>query len=128
MSIKAYELMALAAKEPEKYQGKKFRVVNGAAISYGSKHAYTEVVFDGDDFVNQVGNSFRLFFSSITELEEILPYVTFEEATKSEMRIKHDNWGGYVCLSGAIYLLSTYPSKSLRTMLSEKKWLVEPEG
>lgn len=67
--IPAYKLMALAAENPQEYEGRKYKVIDGLAVSvYGkgiNEFIIRQGVFDG------CGG--HLYISITTELEEIPP-------------------------------------------------------
>lgn len=77
----ASELMELARKEPQKYEGKRYKVVDGAYDCDG--HAVTELYVGTDgDFRNKL-DGYRVFVGYDTELEEIPQPVSFKEAVKA---------------------------------------------
>lgn len=81
--IKACELMTETLKNPEKYEGKKYKVKFGACITYGGKDL-EEVIATGGYLVG--GAASRVYVSETTELEEIKPGpkpVPFMEAVKA---------------------------------------------
>ena len=79
----ASELMELARKEPEKYEGKRYDVVDGAVVDInGHEHSEFKVNRCGT-FEDIKGEQLRLYVSDITELEEIPPPVPVLEAIKA---------------------------------------------
>lgn len=93
--IKAYELMKLAAENPEKYEGKRYKVCGIYCIDHrGNK--YAEAIFHNGILEGEGCNNW-LFVNSNTILEEIPPEpkpVSFREATQSGKKIKpsEDGW------------------------------------
>jgi hypothetical protein len=88
--IKAYELMKLAADNPGKYEGKRYRVVDGSTLVAGDvNRLYGEFVVNTKDssaLFNSPDKAFGLAIYANTILEEILPeqkLVTFMEAVKA---------------------------------------------
>ena len=79
--IKAYELMKLAAENQDKYKGKRFKVVGYTAITMrGEETKEIEFTSNGQMGCN---NGKVAYISSDTELEEIKPSVTFNDAMNS---------------------------------------------
>jgi hypothetical protein len=73
MQIKAYDLMKLAAENPQKYEGKRYKVVDGAAIEPSGKEMLYEVKVNkhGRLVCGSIDN--WAYISVYTELEEIKP-------------------------------------------------------
>ena len=109
----ASELMELARKEPQKYEGKRYKVVEGAYDCDG--HAVTELYVGTDgDFRNKF-DGYRVFVGYDTELEEIPQTVIFSEAVKAAIKGKKPT----ITLDGDTYTLTAEKS-----MLSGKGyWL-----
>ncbi len=82
--IHAYDLMKLAAENPQEYKGKRYEVVGlGAAAidTCGHEHKVITITEEG----SFGDGTLRLYVSNITELIEILPEpkpVSFDEARK----------------------------------------------
>jgi hypothetical protein len=90
--MKAYELMYLAKREPQKYEGKKYKVVGGHAFdNEGGRLGATDIinVEKGEMYFN---NIFELNISQHTELEEIQPSVDFLTAVKAYSEGKTIRW------------------------------------
>jgi hypothetical protein len=78
--------MELARKEPQKYEGKRYKVVRGSARGYnGDESKEIKLCSSG-----QMSTGFlAAYISSDTELEEIPQPVTFMEAVKAAIEGKH---------------------------------------
>jgi len=70
-TIKAYDLMKLAAENPEKYEGKKYQVIKGAAIDAAFAKEY-ETVIVKDSVLTDTDNCYRIYVSDMTELKEVV--------------------------------------------------------
>lgn len=83
MSIKGYELMRLAKENPEKYEGKRYKVVKGIVLNKNGGCFYYEVVVYNGEIVIAANKNHSALIDSSTELEEIKQPVTPQEAAKS---------------------------------------------
>jgi hypothetical protein len=93
--MKAYELMRLAAENPQKYEEKKYKV--DEAYDRGG-NAVTELYVTGHGDLRNSANGYRAYIGYDTELKEIQQPVPFMEAVRaySEGRgIRHNLDGGY---------------------------------
>lgn len=92
----ASELMELARKEPQKYEGKRYKVSEGSAMYNCATHLrYTECEIKGGRLQS---GAFPMMTFSDTELEEIPRPVPFLEAAKAydegtDIMCKHDIFG-----------------------------------
>jgi hypothetical protein len=81
--LKAFELMKLAAENPQKYEGKRYKVVEGAVVdTRGKEHEGFRIERDG----TLADGNLRLYVSNYGEVEEIKPEpkpVPFLEAVKA---------------------------------------------
>lgn len=75
----ASELMELARKEPAKYEGKRYKVVGGTAITHSGEDIENVTLVLGG-FADR---NYRLYVSDNTELEKIPQPVSFMEAVKA---------------------------------------------
>lgn len=79
--MKAYELMAKAVAEPEKYEGKKYGVTRGAVIDMdGNEHKKVEII---KEFGTLSCEGLRLYVSDSAEVMEIQQEVPFFQAAKA---------------------------------------------
>lgn len=88
--MKAYELMALAEKEPTKYAGRTYKIVHGCAIRATSEretHCFNGIMVDGNGELIGVTDGkvtiYLAYVSSGVEVEEIPQDVPFMEAVKA---------------------------------------------
>jgi hypothetical protein len=94
--MKAYELMALVAKEPERYEGKRYKVTAGNSTHLGERYSTVEVHKDfnaenGMTLVGVKGDDATKLLVSVTtrtELEEIQEPVDFMTAVKANYEDK----------------------------------------
>lgn len=121
--MKAYELMKLAAEDPDKYSGKKYRVTNACVIHLSDIKLHYEVA------VNEMGrliipqaNDDWAYVNSHTELQEIPQPVSFMEAVKAYKEGKTIRSDG-VCAFAHIYDPKVNCGKGL---LDERKIGVDP--
>ena len=85
MKLYASELMELARKEPEKYDGKRYKVLGLYCIGPESQF-YGEVIVDSEGKLQGKGHDNWAYINSNTKLEEIPPEpkpVPFMEAVKA---------------------------------------------
>lgn len=75
----ASELMELARKEPEKYEGKRYRVLGLCCIGPERQH-YSTVIVDSEGKLQGKGYDNWAYINSNTKLEEIPQSVPFAEA------------------------------------------------
>lgn len=80
--MKAYELLKLAAENPQAYEGKKYKVVSGVAINYFGKSVNEFVIDDG---AFQDIDMITVYISNYTEVEEIPQPVSFTEAIQESV-------------------------------------------
>ncbi len=81
-TLKAYDLMKLAAENPEKYKGKKYRAVGPCCISINGKN-YGEVVVNDNGHLEGKNFDNWAYINSHTKLEEIPQLIPFSEAVKA---------------------------------------------
>lgn len=80
MKIKAYEVMRLAAENPQKYAGKKYEVAEGVALNFrGTMYGEIKIGADGQ----MVMECSSIFISNNTVLKEIEQPVSFMEAIEA---------------------------------------------
>lgn len=85
MKLYASELMELARKEPEKYEGKRYKVLGLCCIG-PERQCYGEVIVDSEGRLQGKGYDNWAYINSNTKLEEIKPQpqpVPFMEAVKA---------------------------------------------
>ena len=79
--MKACKLMVDALENPQKYHGRKCKVVDGAYDCEG--HAVTELYIGTDGDFRSKDNGYRVYVGHDTELEEIPQPVSFMDAAKA---------------------------------------------
>lgn len=79
--IKVYEVMKLAAENPQEYEGKRYKVVNGSPLENGSQIFYECVICKGS--FKSPSKSLYLAAFNDAQLEEIPQPVSFMEAVKA---------------------------------------------
>jgi hypothetical protein len=122
-TIKAYELMKLAAENPQKHSGKKYKSEYEEVVDVdGNRHS--EVYFGTDGDLRCRKNGYRAFIGATTILEEIPQTVSFMEAANSGNEIRHELWTDYYTLSEALTLIADTSSSQARAWINGK-WFVE---
>ena len=127
----ASELMELARKEPKKYEGKRYKVIDKRNTAY-SMRTYDGVEHD-ELFIKNgkavyEGGCYTMctaFIASDTQLEEIPQPVTFMEAVNSGKCIKHIEWEGFHSLDDALLTLGAYTVQQVVDHVNGKCWLIE---
>lgn len=79
----AYELMRLAAENPEKYRGKTYKVKSHSSCVNGKGDFVTEIEIGHDGDIGDLHSSYRAFVNTWAELEEIPQEVDFITAVKA---------------------------------------------
>ena len=128
MSIKACELMVEAQKNPEKYEGKKYKIVDGIVHDYDGEELGKLFIFDGNLCKELDKRHCYAYISSSAELEEIKPEpkpVSFMEAAKSYKRFAYKNWSKFCTLNEVLEDLSEKPQTTINEMLSSCQWYIE---
>jgi hypothetical protein len=80
----ASELMELIRKNPEKHEGKRYKVTVGDRLfAGGTPHGYKECIVKNSEICSNDNASFALCIFSNTEVEEIKQPVTWQEAIEA---------------------------------------------
>ena len=91
--MKAFDLMKAAYENPEKYEGKKYKVVRGSSLGDSDENIYECIVRDGRICKHNAHSILPIFAD--TQLKEIEPEpkpVSFMEAVNSGKRFKPESW------------------------------------
>jgi len=120
MSIKGYELMRLAKENPEKYEGKRYKVVKGIVLNKNGGCFYYEVVVYNGEIVIAANKNHSALIDSSTELEEIKQPVTPQEAAKAYLS---EDKSVYVKMKNGkeIYLIND----DYMVYLADGEWYIE---
>lgn len=124
MQIKAYDLMKQAAENPQKYEGKRYKVVTYAVDIRGNLIEEFRINRYGE-FVSKGG--WLVYIKSDTLLEEIKTDpkpVSFMEAVSSGKRIKHEGWTDFYKIHEACRLLACLTQSEIADRI-KGKWLIE---
>jgi hypothetical protein len=130
--IKAYELMKLAADNPSKYNGKKYRVIQGQFVAGGVNKYYSSFIIDTSDsalFVSDDKKGFGLSIYASQEVEEIPDppkEVSFMEAITQWNPIKHKAWDEFVSINRALNYMSNAGIGTIHEMAKDK-WLIKED-
>jgi hypothetical protein len=81
VEMKAYELMALAAKDPQKYEGKRYKVIAGSPLENGLQTFYECIISNGS--LRSPNRSLYLATFGDVLLKEIEQPVSCYEAMKA---------------------------------------------
>lgn len=113
--MKAYELMKFVAENPEKYEGKKFKVIYGEVIKRTGNPSESKVITFNENRRFVTDWNATVFFTQDTELEDIKPDpVSFMEAMNSQRLIKPEGYEEYRALS---YWVCEFPRMSTKRFL-----------
>jgi signal peptidase I len=137
--MKGYDLMKGVTENPEKYEGRRYKIKRGATIDFNGQNYYGVVVRDGRIYPRDM--DYHAYFNIISELEEIpkLPEpVDFMTAANSRRRIKplhphKDANNNYYTLILWLYWFARerdngiYNSQNALEYMNGQ-WVVEPEG
>ena len=121
-TLKAYDVMKLAAEKPQEYEGKRYKVVDGGACDFcGTKYKEMRI--------NRYGQfcygSAVVYVSTDTILEEIPQPVPFMEALNSRKKIKYFDWDNYYSPSGVMKILATNTNDTILRLINDNQWLIE---
>jgi hypothetical protein len=133
--MKAYDLMKAVVENPEKYDGKRYKIVEGAAIRFNGQLCSEIVVKDGMIQPRWIkGTGCQAFVNIYCELEEIVEPVDFMTAANSGRCIKplhprEESIRGYLSLTQWLYWFSVngsiYNRDNALKYLNDL-WLIEP--
>jgi hypothetical protein len=98
--IYASELMELARKEPQKYEGKRYKVRDTLIDRHGKE--YETAIFKSGNLRTYGGNMLFAHANSMTQLEEIPQPIPFDEAVKAAI----DGKKPAITLGGSRYTLT----------------------
>jgi hypothetical protein len=128
----ASELQELARKNPEKYNGKEYKIIDGIIMNYTGKK-FERI------FINEYGEltnlfSEQLFFSFDTQIEEVKQKVSFFEAISNPKNliasadINDGVWDRFnnvnYTLQGLGILIETYSFKKYEQLINGK-WYIK---
>lgn len=94
MKLKAYDLMKAAAENPQEYEGKRYKVVEGSYLWFGADNRDECIIVNGR--LTEKNRHSTLSVYADTILEEIKPEpkpVPFMDAVNSGKRIRPDSAG-----------------------------------
>ena len=128
----ASELMELARKEPEKYEGKRYKVLSvndalGAPIRDFEGYIVERVkVFNGALLIDESSASnCTAFIDNRAELEEIPQPVPFMEAVNSRKKFKYFDWDNYYSPSAVMRILASNTNDTVLKLINDNQWLIE---
>ena len=119
----ASELMELARKEPQKYEGKRYKVVSGSPLENGSQTFYECVMCKGS--FKSPGKNLYLAVFDDTKLEEIPQPVSFMDAVNSRKKFKYFNWDNYYSPSAVARILASNTNDTILRLINDNQWLIE---
>jgi hypothetical protein len=93
--MKAYELMKLVKENPQKYDGKQFKVTKSVVVDMNGQSYKEFKINKHGEFTTGV---YRLFINDIAEVEEIKQPIPFLEAVQAyaegkTIRCESKEWG-----------------------------------
>jgi hypothetical protein len=131
--MKAYDLMKAVTKNPEKYEGKRYKITKGGALRFNGQNCSEVEVKDGKIYTR---NMYPAYFNIMCELEEIQKPVDFMTAANSGRCMKplhpHEyGANGYNSLAQWLFRFSRiggFYNRSNALEYMNGQWVIEPEG